>query len=341
VWLVLLLGTTFLAGLVLIAHAGLVLLVLFAGVLLALFLSGTAAWLAARLPLPYWILLALVVAAIIAIIGFAGYLVGPHLMSQVAALIDKTPAVLGPLIGGRHVGEWLHRLAKAEGEGLTHDIAVLISAASGAISWTLELIVGIVVFCFIGLYGAAQPDVYRRAMLRLVPVHARPRAEEVTTTIVHALRRWLFGRVVAMIFVGVGTTVAFWALGVPLPLALGLLAGLLAFIEYIGAILSALPAIALAFEKGLATAVWVTVLFTGVHLVEGYLLSPMIARRTVRFPPAFTLALQVIFGLFFGILGVTLATPVSVILVLLVRMLYVEDTLGDHGSPPAASMRPG
>ncbi len=116
----------------------------------------------------------------------------------------------------------------------------------------------------------------------------------------------------------------------PLALPLGVLAGVLAFIEYLGSVASAAPAMLLAFTRGPIYAVWVALLFLGVHIVEGYMLTPLLARQMIRIPPAYMLAAQVVLGEIFGVAGLTFATPLLVVATILVRRLYVEDALGDH-----------
>jgi predicted PurR-regulated permease PerM len=108
------------------------------------------------------------------------------------------------------------------------------------------------------------------------------------------------------------------------------MAGLFTFVEYLGAVVSAIPAVLIALAHEPRSAIWVVVVFTVAHVIEGYLLTPFITRGTVRFPPAFTLAVQVLLGALFGVAGLTFATAVAVIVVLLVEKLYVEDVLGDR-----------
>jgi predicted PurR-regulated permease PerM len=319
-----------LAAVVLVRRAGEVLLVLFAGILLALFLSGVARFLSARLPLPYGLWLA---ATILAMLGGAAGAVtwlAPRVIDQVAILIDQVPAAARSVVGAERLSQWLHAASHGGGQGIVHEVEGALATATGLLSRGAKIVGGIVVFAFLGIYGAAQPAVYKRGLLTLVPPRGRPRAAQVVDRTATSLRRWLFGRVVAMVFVGAATSITFAILGLPVALGLGLFAGLLSFIEYIGAILSAVPALLLAANQGLGTVLWVLVLFTGVHAVEGYLLTPLLARRTVRFPPGFTLAVQLVMGLFFGLLGLMLATPVTVVVTIAVQMLYVEDVLGDR-----------
>ncbi len=118
-----------------------------------------------------------------------------------------------------------------------------------------------------------------------------------------------------MLFVGISCAVAFLLLGVPLAIPLAVLAGLLTFVEYLGAIASAVPAMLLAFTNGPLRALWVGLVFTGLHLIEGYLLTPLLARNTVRLPPAVTLVGQALLGALVGSVGLTFSTPLLVVAV--------------------------
>jgi predicted PurR-regulated permease PerM len=133
-----------------------------------------------------------------------------------------------------------------------------------------------------------------------------------------------------MAFVGLASAIGLKLMDIPLALVLGILAGVLAFVEYAGAILSAIPPMLLALSKGPMHAIWVALLFTAIHVVDGYLLTPFVLRKAVRFPPAFTLAAQMLFGAALGVLGLTFATPICVVGVTLIRKLYVEGSLGER-----------
>jgi predicted PurR-regulated permease PerM len=76
-------------------------------------------------------------------------------------------------------------------------------------------------------------------------------------------------------------------------------------------------------------------LFVGVQTVEGYVLQPFVEARAVEIPPALTIVMQLIFGSLFGFAGVALATPLTAVLMVLVKMLYVQDVLGDRRERPA------
>lgn len=134
------------------------------------------------------------------------------------------------------------------------------------------------------------------------------------------------------------TALGLWLIGVPLPVALGFLAGIMTFVPYIGSIASAVPSLLIAASINLHLAVYVVALYLGVHLIEGYILVPLVQRRVVHLPPALTLSAQVILGVLAGILGLLLATPLVAAALVVVRMVYVEDLLGDRGiAEPARS----
>lgn len=129
---------------------------------------------------------------------------------------------------------------------------------------------------------------------------------------------------------GLVTTVGLSALGIPLALALGVLSGLLTFVEYLGAIVSFIPAALLALTKEPVDVLWVGLVYLGAHVVEGYFLTPLLTRSMVRLPPAFTLSAQLFMGALYGVVGLTFATPTAIIVMVALRMLYVEDALGDR-----------
>src|SRR6185437_16074084 len=164
-------------------------------------------------------------------------------------------------------------------------------------------------------------------LLALLPQAARPHAERAMDAAIAALGRWLEGVLLAMVSVGVVTGLGLWALGIPLALALGTLGGVLEFIPYIGPILSAVPAVLIAFAVSPTLALEVVVLYVGIHFIEGELLVPLIQRWAVALPPAVAIVAVVVFGWIFGLPGVIFATPMAVVLIKLVENLYVRTAL--------------
>jgi predicted PurR-regulated permease PerM len=142
-----------------------------------------------------------------------------------------------------------------------------------------------------------------------------------------ALRLWLKGQAIAMVVVGLMTGIGLWLLGMPSAFVLGLLAGLLEFIPFAGPIISAIPAILLALVVGPEMALWVGLLYLFVQQFEGNVLSPMIQQYAVDLPGVVLLFSLIGFGILFGTLGVILAAPLAVVTLVLVKRLYVIETL--------------
>lgn len=205
--------------------------------------------------------------------------------------------------------------------------------------WTLlDVLAGILVVLFLGVYLAASPEPYRRGVLRLVPRQRQERAGEVLDAVGQALWRWMIGQAVSMLTIAVLVTVTLLLIGIPLAVPLGIIAGLFEFIPIVGPWAAGVPAVLIALTQSGEAALWVAMAYFLIQQVESYVIHPIAERWAVSLPPALTVASTVGFGLLFGVLGVLFATPIAVALMVVVRMLYVRDTLGEQ---PGDSRMPG
>jgi predicted PurR-regulated permease PerM len=303
------------------------LLVLFGGILFALFLRSTAGAASRVTRLPYVACLVAIVVALVTAAVASVLMVGPKIVEQLTELARKLPDA------ARAVGDFVsEQSGRPIGLGIFHDAAPdARTVATGAViaaGTVVEIVSALVVVFFVGVYGAARPNDYRATVLALVPDHLRERTGATLDEGARNLTRWLLGRIVAMVFVGVTCSIAFALLEVPLAFTLGILAGLLTFIEYVGAVVSAVPPLLLAFTRSPGTALAVLAVYTVVHIVEGYVLTPLLARVSVRFPPAVTLAGQVLMAALVGPLGLTFSTPVLVCLAVIVRSARMPSESG-------------
>jgi predicted PurR-regulated permease PerM len=190
---------------------------------------------------------------------------------------------------------------------------------------SIDVVADLVLVIIAGVYFAAQPGLYRRGLLQLVPSGASERVADAMEEVAVSLRKWLVGTGIAMVAMGVLIAVGTALLGLPAPLALGLLAGLAEFVPIVGAIVSAAPGLLLAGTKDPQTVLWTLVFYIAAHQFEGQLLIPLIQRKVVSVPPALTLFSVLAFGLLFGPLGVILATPLAVVVIVLIRRLYLHE----------------
>jgi len=195
---------------------------------------------------------------------------------------------------------------------------------------TVAVITGILLILFVSIYIGSAPDLYRRGLLHMIPHRARPRAEVVLEAVGLTLRRWLRAQLIAMAVIGVVTTLGLWALDVKAAFALGIIAGLLEFIPLIGPLLSAIPAVAMAFLDSPQKALFVILLYAGIQFLENHLLIPMVMQEGVDLPPVLTLIGLALMGVVFGFLGMLIAVPLLAAIVTAVKLLYVEDVVGDE-----------
>lgn len=311
-------------------YAADVLMVAFAGVLLAVGLRGLSDWVSQRTRLsPGWALV-LVAVALLALVGLSVGLFAASLVEQVNQLTQQVPQAFGQfrqrveqLPGGRFL---LAQIPQAGGGGGQGNLAARIGTFFAS---SLGVLADIVLILVLALYFAANPDLYTHGLVRLVPQSKRARAHEVLQTLGSTLRWWLLGQLLAMSVVGMLTGIGLLLLGVPLAPVLGVLAALLDFVPNVGPIIAAVPGILLAFSQGSTLGLAAIGLYSVVQILEGYVLYPLIQARAVELPPALTILTLALMAVLMGGLGLLLATPLLAVVLTLVKLLYVEDVLGD------------
>jgi predicted PurR-regulated permease PerM len=188
---------------------------------------------------------------------------------------------------------------------------------------------GLVIVLFIAMYIAAEPGLYRKGVLHLVPHRHRERAEEWLATLRDTLRQWLVARFIAMVLVGVLTGLGLAALDVKGAAALGVLAGLLEFVPFFGPIASAVPALAVALIDSPEKALWVAGLYVVMQQVEGNVITPLLLQNRLDVPPVMTVVAVAALGVVFGVVGMLIAEPLLAAVLVTTKMLYVQDVVGD------------
>ncbi len=201
---------------------------------------------------------------------------------------------------------------------------------TGFFSSTLGAIGNFFVTILLAIYLATEPEFYIKGFTKLFPIERRERVKEIINTVIETLQWWLIGKAASMIFIGILTWIGLSIIGVPLALTLGLIAGLLSFIPNFGPIISAVPALLLAFIDSPITAVYVLALYVGVQLIESNVVTPIIERETVELPPALTIMFQLALSVMIGGLGLVLATPLLAVVMVIVQTVYIQDILGDR-----------
>jgi predicted PurR-regulated permease PerM len=307
-----------------------VLLLAFAGALLAVFLATLSDWLHKSTRIPYGWALTIVVLLLLGIVGGITWGLANQLISQAEELSVSIPKALEQIRKDLSQEAW-GRLLLRHLESTSESVGQLdlFPPISGVVSGVLSFLVAAVVILFVGIFGAAEADIYREGALHLVPTRRRQRMEEAVDAVTFNLRWWLLGQVFSMVVMWMATTLGLWLIGVPSALTLGLIAGLLELIPFIGPWVSAVPAALVALILGPYYLLLTLALYLALHLLEGYVLLPLVQRQTVLLPPALTILMQVLLGELLGLLGLILAAPLTVALMVLLKMLYIEDALGD------------
>jgi predicted PurR-regulated permease PerM len=197
---------------------------------------------------------------------------------------------------------------------------------------TLAAVAGLLLVVFLSIYFAADPELYRRGMLALLPPRRRKLAARVMDRVAHVLRKWLVTQLIAMAVIGGVSTIALLILGVKAAFALGLLAGLFEFIPTVGPILSAVPAVAMGFLDSPEKALVVALVYIGIQFLENHILIPLLMKGGMDLPPALTVITQALLALVFGFLGLMVAVPMLATVMVIVQMLYVDE----RADPPAS-----
>lgn len=345
-------------------RANALLFVVFLGVLFGVSVSAGVDVLAAR-GMRRGIASALIVFGSIGAVGSALALAAPTLVEQAGELRRTLPAAIDKAeswLEARPSGFWRAVLESTGGTPIdttaiaarTGDSTVVASGDGGqsmrsrltsrigqqlagatrylfsVVSSTLAVAGALVMITFLAIYIGAEPEVYRGWVLAVFPAHARPRTRIVLAEMAMVLRKWLVTQLIAMLAIGVVSTVVYLVIGVKAAYALGFLAGLFEFIPTAGPILSAIPAIAMGFVDSPEKALTVLIACWAIQFIENNLLIPALMRGEMDLPPAITLVAQAVMTLVFGFLGLMVAVPLTAAVLVPIKMLYVEDAHGQR-----------
>lgn len=315
-----------------------VLLLGFGAVVVAVLLRTIAGPLSRHTPMSRQIALAVTVILLIGIIALFLWLFGRQISLQFGQLAERLPSAVTQLLarmernpaGALFVEQVRH--AREESNFLSRAPMIVFSTLSSLASLSIIVVTGAIL--------AAKPDAYRDGLVALFPKEARARVRIALNHSGHALKLWLLGQLIAMATIGVLTGLGLWIAGVPSAIALGLFAGLAQFVPLVGPIASAVPGLIIAGAVGGETFVWALAVYVGVQQFESNLLTPIVERRMASLPIPITLFAVVAFGILFGLPGIILATPLAVVLYVLVKQLYLHDLLGDRVTLPGGGAPP-
>jgi predicted PurR-regulated permease PerM len=275
--------------------------------------------------------LAVLVAAlvILAVLGTIGFLFGRQINSQLQQLLERLPAAwalfqarlaASPALG--QVVNELHSATSEAGRALALAPKIALATLSGVATLFLVIVAGV--------FLALQPAQAREGVLSMAPKPSRARLREVMNACGRALQGWLKAQLVSMVLVGSLVGAGLALIGVPAPLALGLVSGLAQFVPIVGPIASAVPGLLVAATGGTQTLLLALALYVGVSQLEANLITPLVQKNVAALPVVLGIFAVVGLGTLFGPLGVLFATPLTLVLYTIVTMLYRQDVLHDE-----------
>lgn len=356
-------------------EASTVVFTVFLGILFGLAISSGVDQLA-RLRIPRGIGAVLVVLAAVGLFTLTGALMAPVLseqgreirsrlpeaMQQLQSWVGREGSTLRAFTGrfsappppppaapdstGRRHGDSTHTVQSAPAAapaaaspaqaGTSQGLAGIAGYLFGFVGSTVEIVVYVLLALFIAIYIASEPELYHRGLMHLFPHRARARAGDVLTQIASVLRKWLVTQLIAMVVLAVVWAIALSVLQVKAALALAVIAGILEFVPTIGPTMAVVPALAMALLDSPGKALSVLIVYLVIQGLESNVLIPLLMKGRISLPPALTVVAQALMTLAFGFLGLMVAVPLLAAALVPVKLLYVEDVVGDSVTADAA-----
>ncbi len=283
-------------------------LLIIGGVVFAALLDGGAKLLHPVLPIARRWRLLIVVLLMLAGIAGVGLLAGLEIISQAEELSKTLTSQFELLI------VWLNELGltpqNIDVTDVVRQVLGSVGSLTSAIGSALGGIAALFLVMVIGLFIAAEPDLYDRGLQWMLPRGTRPEFRRMSAHMTHTLQRLLAGRLAGMVLEGFLTWLLLSIVGVPMALLLGIITGLLAFIPNIGAFIAGVLMVSVGLSASPELGLYALIIYLGVQTLDGYVVIPLVAKQTVDLPPALTLSTQILFSALFGILGLALADPI-------------------------------
>lgn len=321
-----------------------VVLVLLLTMLFSVIISAPVDYLASRGIARGWGTL-MVLGGLVLFFGIAGVALAPVVEDQASELAQTFPALL------ENVQQLAGRLQSALGlETATFSLdperlldtargfltgGTLTTVASVGASVATVVSFGVVILIAV-IYTVAQPAPLVNGFVALFPAGRRQKVREILGDMYRAVQRWFIGQLTSMTIIGLLSTVALFVIGIPFALLLGIFSGLIAFVPFVGPVISVIPPVLLALTGHPIDAIWVVLAYIGIQAIEGNLVQPLVMSRAVSLHPAVIVFALLIMGTLFGFIGVFLAIPLVAALHVLLRELWIErmDSIGKDPNPP-------
>lgn len=284
------------------------LLLILAALVFAAMLDGGTRLLSRILPIARGWRLLIVCLLVTAFLGWVVYFAGSQITGQFEALKLVVETQIGKLFDWAHGQGILPKTGG--GQALANELMGSFDRVTGWVGTALGALSSFALIIVLGIFIAAEPRLYERGVAWLLPIEHRARFYATSERMGFTLRRLMFGRLVGMSVEGLGVGIALSIVGVPMAALLGIITGILAFLPNIGAITSGVLIVLVGFSAGTHTGIWAIAIYVAVQTIDGNIIVPWVARRSVDLAPALVLGAQLLFGTLFGFLGLALADPI-------------------------------
>ncbi|MBW3630450.1 MAG: AI-2E family transporter [Gemmatimonadetes bacterium] len=291
-----------------------------------------------RVPLRRGLATVVVAVSTVGVIGLGVWQGFAALLPQLRSLALDLPQVEAKIEG------WQAQLRQQTGlevdllgaplEKLLQDPAALGMTLLTQAFGVLEIL-GIVILVLAGsIYVVAQPnEQLLDPVLRTIPRERQPAFRRMMHLIAHRLGGWIRGTLLSMVIIGTLSGIAFWVLGAPYPLLLGVFAGMFELIPIVGPWIGGALAVLVTLFYEPQTALYVGIAVLVIQQVEGNFVYPFVMSGAASIHPFVTLLSLLLFGAIFGVLGALLALPLTLAIGTAVEVLWVEERLGNRRAP--------
>jgi len=297
-------------------------LLILAGSLIAVYFRGLSGLIQKKTKWKEGACVAISVVGTLLLIVFLSWLIGAKVQSQIAELSDTLPKTVEQAkekLNQSSLGQKIvQKISSPKAQQQAQSIVQSFFKTSFGVLGDIYVVL------FIGIFFTASPKIYKEGVIRLIPPKGKPKAEKVLNDIGSSLKKWLKGKMFAMLVIFILTSIGLVILGMPMWLALALIAGILNFIPNFGPLIALIPAALIGLSQGTSSAIWVAVLYIAVQVAESNFITPMVQQKLIRIPPALIIIAQMLMAPLKGGWGLVLATPLMVILIVLVKDLYFK-----------------
>lgn len=266
----------------------------------------------------------------IVFLGLIGLLVGsilPILRDQINDFIQTLPSIF------ESVKEWISdilvKLSKIDGfnaDVIKSNVFAKMENFSTSLTTTLPdtavntvkvFVSGLgtfVIGLIIGFYLLMGFENAGELLITLLPKKYQKDAKELGDEVNNSLRKFINGALIDAFFVFVITSIAFVLVGLRAPLLFGLFCGITNVIPYAGPYIGGIPAVIVGFARNPITGILTLISIVVIQFLEGNFMQPVIMSKTTKLHPVTIIVGLLIFGHFFGIIGMVISTPLIAVL---------------------------